>query len=63
MIEVKSATFQTYSGRKVTMDFYMALFRAPLWKVKELLLDKLARPNSADPIVKVVSLNYRQLGQ
>ena len=63
MIEVKSATFQTYSGRQITLDFYMALFRAPLWKVKELLLDKFAKNNSPDPIVKVIKFNYKTYGQ
>lgn len=63
MIQVESVTFLTYGGRQVTMQFAMALFHEPLWKVKEQLLDKMAPRFTDDPIVKVVKLKYHHYGE
>lgn len=62
MIDVTQVTFLTYGGEKIKIDFQQALFREPIWKIKELLLDKFAEYNKHDPIVKITNLKYKEYG-
>lgn len=63
MIEVTQATFLTYDGERIQMDFTNYFFREPLWKVKELLLDRYANLIPTDPIVKITKLKYKEYGK
>lgn len=63
MINVTQATFLTYGGEKIKVDFHQALFKEPLWKIKEILLDKFGDTNKHDPIVKVTNLKYTEYGK
>lgn len=61
MIYVSEETFLTYGGEKITKEF-STFFREPLWKVKEMLLDVFCKKDSSDPVVKIVSLKYKEHG-
>ena len=63
IIEVTQATFLTYDGEKIQIDFNNLLFREPKWKIKELLLDKYANLIPTDPIVKLISIKYKEYGK
>lgn len=63
MIHVTQATFLTYDGQEVEMEFKNMFFHEPKWKVKELLLDRFANFIKEDPIVKIVSLKYKEYGK
>ena len=62
MIHVTQATFLTYGGVKITKDL-TSNFHEPLWKVKEILLDIFCKADSKDPIVKVLSIKYKEYGK
>lgn len=65
MILVNSVTFTTYGGVDVTFHLENGFFYEPLWKVKEILLDRFiaACKKSSDPIVKVRSMDYKEYGK
>lgn len=65
MINVTSITLQTYGGENCTFEILNGFFYEPLWKVKEILLDKFiaACKESGDPFVKVVRIKYSEYGQ
>lgn len=52
----------TYGGEIITKDV-TSNFNEPLWKVKETLLDIFCKADSKDPIVKIVSLKYKEYGK
>lgn len=62
MIHVTQATYYTYGGRTVVKE-YNTFFSESLWKVKEKLLDSVCKADSRDPIVKIVSLKYKEYGK
>ena len=62
MIHVTQATYYTYGGKIIEVE-YNTLFHEPLWKVKELLLDSVCKADSSDPIVKIINLKYREYGK
>lgn len=62
MIHVKKATLLTYGGREVEV-IIDSLFREPLWKIREIILDKTIKLRKQDdPFVKVVRLDYSEYG-
>lgn len=63
MISVTQVTFLTYDGEKIKIDFSNLFFREPLWKVKEILLDRYANYDKNDPIVKIITLKYTEYGK
>lgn len=52
---ITQATLTTYSGKKVTVELETEVFREPLRKIKERLLDGFVQmcKSSTDPFVKI----------
>lgn len=52
---IESATFTTYSGRKVTVEMETEILKEPVRKVKERILDTFCKmcSKSKDPFVSI----------